>query len=131
MRLWFLLVVAVATITTGCAQLAGKLIDNLTGDSGGLSVDAQIGDTDSKVKTGVGAIGDKSTNETTIKDSDNVQVDSSSGKYHLKSDKEVTVNVYETNRWLYAIFAVWLLGKPTLRWFASRKAKKADTTRGS
>lgn len=104
-------------------MLAEKVVGALTGEDGGISVDAQIGDTDNKVKTGVGAIGDKNTNDTTIKDSENVSVDSSSGKYHLKSDKEVTVNVYETNRWLYAIFGAWLLGKPLLRFWERRKEK--------
>lgn len=114
----------VFVLLTGCSMLADKVVGALAGDDGGIAVDAQIGDTDNKVKTGVGAIGDKNTSETTIKDSDNVRVDSSSGKYHLKSDKEVTVNVYETNRWLYAIFGVWLLGKPALRWYERLKTRR-------
>jgi hypothetical protein len=120
-----LLVISLA----GCSMLADKAFDFLKGGDSGINVDAQIGDTDSKVKTGVGRVGDSATNETTIKDSDNVSVDSSSGKYHLKSDKEVTVNVYETNRWLYAIFAIWLLGKPALRWWANLQERKTKTSR--
>lgn len=116
-------IILTVLLISGCSWIADKAVDVLKGTDDGISLDAQVGSNENKVKTGVGSIGDKNTSETTIKNSENVAVDSSSGKYHLKSDKEVTVNVYETNRWLYAIFAAWLFGKPLARWYANRKTK--------
>lgn len=110
MRLSMLLVAALSL--SGCGYLA----DYLLKEDKGISVDAQIGDTETKVKTGLGSIGNRTESTTSVDGNSNV-IDNTAGKYHLKSDKNLTVNVYETNRWLYAIIALFILGKPLLRKF--------------
>jgi len=111
---------------SGCSYLA----DYLLKDDTGIAVDAQIGDTENKVKTGLGSVGNRTESETTVEGNSNV-VDNATGKFHLKSDKNLTVNVYETNRWLYAIIALFIVGKPLLRKFWWRyypHVNNSDTT---
>jgi len=102
-------------LLTSCSLVT----DYLLKDDKGISVDAQIGDTENKVKTGLGSVGNRTESTTSVEGTSNV-VDNATGKFHLKSDKNLTVNVYETNRWLYAIIALFILGKPALRWFWHR-----------
>jgi len=109
-----LLLIAALSLS-GC----GMITDYLLKDDTGISVDAQIGDTENKVKTGLGSVGNRIESTTSVEGNSNV-VDNATGKFHLKSDKNLTVNVYETNRWLYAIIALFILGKPALRWFWHR-----------
>jgi hypothetical protein len=97
------------------------LTDFLLKQDKGISVDAQIGDTDNKVKTGIGSIGNETTTTTNIEESQNVEVQNATGKFHLQADGETTVNVYETNPWLYLLFGLLAFGKPAINWFRNRK----------
>ena len=85
-------------------------------------LEVQAGINDNQVETGVGSIG-TTEHSLDIADSEHITVDATTGKYHIKSTEDVTVNVYETNRWLYALFALYIIGKPTLRWFWNRKTR--------
>ena len=100
----------------GCSSIAAMIPTLNPG------LDIQAGINDNQVETGVGSIG-TSEHSLDITDSDHVTVDAATGKYHIKSTEDVTINVYETNRWLYALFALYIIGKPALRWFWNRKTR--------
>ena len=110
-----LYILTLALSLSGC----GVVADYLLKEDKGISVDAQVGDTENKVKTGLGSVGNRTESETSVEGNSNV-VDNATGKYHLKSDKNLEVNIYETNRWLYAIIAFFIIGKPLLRKFWER-----------
>lgn len=95
----------------------------------GINVDAQIGDTASKVKTGIGSVGDNSRHEhqTHIKGSQDVEVQNTSDRYHLTTEGNTTLNVYETNRWLYALFGLYIIGTPALRWLWNKWDSRRKT----
>ena len=78
---------------TGCSYLT----DFLLKQDDGISVDAQLGSNENKVKTGVGSIGLDKENTITVEDSQEVQVDNTDDRYHITSEGATTVNVYETN----------------------------------
>jgi len=104
---------------TGCSYIA----DYLLKDEDGIHVDAQLGSNENKVKTGLGSLGNKTNNEISVEDSNEVAIDNATGRYHITTEGETTVNVYETNRWLYAILGLYIIGKPALRWYWRRKHK--------
>ena len=115
-------------LLTSCSLISDAILKSVAPDTG-ISVDAQIGDTENKVKTGIGAIGKSETKvdtKTVVEDSDHVKVQTQTqtGKYQLQSDKNLTVNVYETNKYLYLLFALWVIGKPLFRWWEARNAEK-------
>jgi len=117
-----LTILLVATITS-CSFVADMVKDAVLPDKGGIDVDAQIGSNENKVQTGLGSLGNKSTNTISVEDSKEATVHNSDGRYHLQTEGETTVNVYETNRWLFAIFGIYIIGKPALRWFWNRKKR--------
>ena len=105
---------------TGCSYLT----DFLLKQDDGISVDAQLGSNENKVKTGVGSIGLDKENTITVEDSQEVQVNNTDDRYHITSEGATTVNVYETNYWLYAIFGLFIMGKPALaKYWAYRKGR--------
>ena len=85
-----LIMLLLLTQLIGCSQLADYLLKN---DSG-TSLDTQVGDTDNKVKTGVGSVGNRIDSTASVDGNSNVVV-STTGKFHFKSDKNLTVKVYE------------------------------------
>ena len=105
---------------TGCSYLT----DFLLKQDDGISVDAQLGSNENKVKTGVGSIGLDKENTITVEDSQEVQVNTTDDRYHITSEGATTVNVYETNYWLYAIFGLFLMGKPALAKYWATRAKR-------
>lgn len=108
---------------TGCAGLIAPAIDALLPEEEGINIDAQIGSNENKVKTGIGSLGlDKETN-LTIEDSQHIDVKNSDNRYKITTTGETKINVYETNYWLYGIFAVYLLGKPLLRALQKRRER--------
>lgn len=100
------------------------LTDFLLKQDTGVSVDAQIGDTENKVQTGVGSLGLDKENTITVEDSEQVQVNNTDDKYHITTEGSTTVNVYETNYWLYALFGIFLVGKPALAKFWKYRENK-------
>ena len=105
----------------GCSYLTDFLLKK----DDGISVDAQLGSNENKVDTGVGSIGLDKENTITVEDSQQVQVNNTDDRYHITSKGATTVNVYETNYWLYAIFGLFLMGKPALaKYWAFRTKKK-------
>lgn len=83
-----------------------------TGD--GISVDAQIGSNKNKVGIGAGTVGDPSEVRITTKDSTVQEIKTSTGKYHLSASNNLTVNIYETSKWLLPILVMYILLKPWL-----------------
>ena len=116
-----LIVLTAALTLTSCAALFEKAVDAILPDESGVEVDAQIGSNENKVDTGIASLGNETNNTITVEDSQDVRVSNQDGRYHLTTEGETTVNVYETNNWLYAIFAIYIIGKPTLRWFWGRR----------
>ena len=116
------LLIAIITLPLySCSYLTDIL---LTQDDG-ISIDAQIGDTENKVQTGVGSLGLDKENTITVEDSQQVQVNNTDDKYHITTEGSTTVNVYETNYWLYALFGLFLVGKPALaKFWKYREDKK-------
>lgn len=117
MRLAVLLPVV---LLAGCSYLT----DFLLKQDDGISVDAQIGSNENKVKTGVGSLGVDKESNITVEDSQAVQVNNTDDRYHITTEGETTVNVYETNYWLYAAFGLFLVGKPALTRFWARRDRK-------
>ena len=116
-----LIYIALLTLSlTSCSYVT----DYLLKDEDGVNVDAQIGGNENKVKTGLGSLGNKTNNTISVEDSNQVAVDNTNGRYHITTTTgDPTINVYETNRWLYAIFGLYIIGKPALRWYWDRKKK--------
>lgn len=123
------LLIAVLIVTlTSCSLVSEALLKSVSPDTG-ISIDAQVGDTDEKVDTGIGSINkEELKTELTIEIEDSekieIQTQTQTGKYHLQSDKNLTVNVYETNKYLYLLFALWVVGKPLFRWWETYQIKK-------
>ena len=115
----YLLILTLTVFLLGCSTLSA-LIPAL---NPGLQV--QAGVNDNQVETGVGSIGN-SKHSLDITDSDHVTVDAATGKYHIQSDKDLTVNVYETNKWIYGILAFYLIGQPLLKWWWSRRKQRNE-----
>ncbi len=116
-----LLIILLALSTASCATIA----DYLLKDETGISIDAQLGANENKVDTGIGSLGLDNETSVEVTDSSNVTVTNTDDRYHITTDGDTTVNVYETNKWLYIIFGVYLMGKPALRYFWKwRRGKK-------
>lgn len=87
-------------------MLADVAKSALTDSQDGISVDAQAGSNENKVKTGVGSIGGRRETDQTIKGNDgNVNVRNTDGKFHIESEEDVHITVEETNVMVY-----WLMG---------------------
>ena len=106
-----LLIYLSTLLLTSCSYLTDYLLDS---DSG-TTIDTQLGSNDNKVKTGVGSIGLDEENTLTIKDSNQIRVTNTDDKFHIATTGDTEINVYETNYWLYAIFGLFIIGKPILR----------------
>ena len=113
------LLLALILTLSSCSYIT----DFLLKQDDGISIDAQIGDTENKVKTGLGKLGYEDNNTIAIEDSHQVEIKSSDDRYHITTDGETTVNVYETNPWLYLLFGLLAFGKPALNWLWNRKKK--------
>ena len=104
---------------TSCSYITDYLLKDQTG----ISVDAQLGSNENKVKTGIGSVGVDKDTSLQIEDSSDITVQNSDDRYHITTEGDTTVNVYETNRWLYLLFGLLAFGKPALNWLWSRKKK--------
>ena len=105
------LLVAAAILLGACSPL-----DILTKLDDKPSIDAQIGDTTNKVKTGLGNLGNKS--EIKVEDSTDTNV--STSKYHLESKDNLTVNIHETNKWILPVVGLYIFGRPLFKWLADK-----------
>jgi len=115
-----LLIALTLSILSSCSYIT----DYLLKDEDGVHLDTQLGSNENKVKTGVGSLGlDKETN-LTIEDSSHVAVKNSDNRYKISTTGDTTVNVYETNYWLYAIFALFVIAKPLLRTLWKRRQQQ-------
>lgn len=86
-------------------MLADMAKSALTDSQDGISVDAQAGSNENKIKTGVGSIGGKKSEQSIKSDEGNVEVRNTDGKFHIESEESVNITVEETNVMVY-----WLMG---------------------
>jgi len=91
----------------GCSLVTDTLKSALTEDSG-ISVDAQVGSNENKVKTGIGSLGDK--REQIIEDNEgDVRVRNTDGKFHIESEEAVHITVEETNALVYYLMGFFFI----------------------
>lgn len=105
---------------TGCSYLTDYLLKQDTG----LRVDAHVGTNENKVETGIGSLGTDKELSVEVEDSQDIQINNTDDRYHITSEGETTVNVYETSYWLYAIIGLFLVGKPALTKYWQWRTKK-------
>lgn len=113
-----------ALYLSSCSMLADVAKSALTDSQDGINVDAQAGSNENKIKTGIGAIGGRKDTSQTIKGNEgNVEVRNTDGKYHIQSEKDITVVVEETNALVYYLMGFFFLITMLREFFSWRKSR--------
>lgn len=115
-------IVLIGTLTLSSCSIATDALKSVLTDDKGVSVDAQVGSNESKVKTGIGKIDLARKTSTSIEDNEgNVDVRNSDGKYHIESTKDVYVTVTETNDLVYYLMGFFFVISLVREFFNWRK----------